>query len=63
MVVRGHEGPHTHPDGDLVMNVLKRGGRGSSFDRDNSCGSSLGASWLFPKASATLTTTLRKKAR
>src|SRR6266403_2138627 len=26
VVVRGHEAPHTHPDGDLVISVLIGGG-------------------------------------
>lgn len=26
VVVRGNEDPHTHPDGDLVVSVLKGGG-------------------------------------
>jgi mannose-6-phosphate isomerase-like protein (cupin superfamily) len=26
VVVRGHEDPHTHPDGDLIINVLEGGG-------------------------------------
>jgi hypothetical protein len=26
VLVRGNEDPHTHPDGDLVINVLKGGG-------------------------------------
>jgi mannose-6-phosphate isomerase-like protein (cupin superfamily) len=41
VVVRGHEDPHTHPDGDLVISVLEGGGhlRCLSGDIDAAAGS------------------------